>query len=88
MVKGFPFCLRGILFMGARERWKFFKTCSKICKYSALPIAAISLFLVVLIAYDILSPSQSFLPKPFSLVVGFFIGILNILTGLLLLTKE
>jgi hypothetical protein len=74
--------------MGARERWKFFKICSRICKYSALPIAIVSLFLLVIIAHDILNPTQSFLPKPFPIVAGFLIGILNIITGLLLLTKE
>jgi hypothetical protein len=74
--------------MGARERWKFFGICSRICKYSALPISAVSLLLLIMIAHDILNPTQSFLPKPFPIFAGFFIGILNILSGLLLLTKE
>jgi len=74
--------------MGARERWKFFETCNRICKYLALPLAAISFFLIILIVYDILTPSHSLMSKPFPPVASFFIGILNILTGLLLMTKE
>ncbi len=74
--------------MSARERWKFFKICNKICKYTALPIAVLSLLVLIVLSHDILNPTTSILPKPFPLALGIFIGILNILTGLLLLTKE
>lgn len=74
--------------MSARERRKFFKLCNRICRYSALPIAVVSLLLLIAIAQSILYPIQPLLPKPFPVVVGIFIGILNIFTGLLLLTKE
>ena len=74
--------------MTARERWKFFKLCNKICKYAALPIAVLSLLVLILLAHDTINPTKSILPKPFPLVFGISIGILNILTGLLLLTKE
>jgi hypothetical protein len=78
----------GVSLMSARERWKFFRTCNRICKYAALPIAAVSIVLLITIAQSILNPTQPFLPKPFPLIVGISIGILNIITGLLLLTKE
>ena len=74
--------------MGIREKRKFLRTCSRICKFCALPIIAISLFLVAVIAIEILNSNQDFLLQPFPLIAGFLIGILNILSGLLLLTKE
>jgi len=74
--------------MGVLERWNFFSICSRIRKYSAWPIAAVSLLLLAMMVQSILNPTQSFLPKPFPIVVGFFIGILNIFSGLLLLAKK
>lgn len=74
--------------MGRREKRKFFRTCNKICRYFALPIILLSLVLVVIIVFEILNSTHSFLLESFPLIAGFFIGILNILTGLLLLTKE
>lgn len=74
--------------MGKREKRKFFRTCSRICRYCCLPIIVLSLVLLVIIVVEILNSTQSFLLQPFPLIGGFFIGILNILTGLLLLTKE
>jgi hypothetical protein len=58
------------------------------CKFCALPLIVISFFLVVVIVIEILNLNQDFLLQPFPLIAGFLIGILNILTGLLLLTKE
>jgi hypothetical protein len=74
--------------MGVLERWNFFSTCSRIRKYSALPITGVSLLLLVMMVQSILNPTQPFLPKPFPIAAGFSIGILNIFSGLLLLTKE
>ena len=74
--------------MGKREKRKFFKTCGRICRYCALPIIVLSFILIVIIVFEILNSTQSFLLEPFPLIAGFFIGILNILTGLLLLTKD
>ncbi len=70
------------------ERLNFFKTCGKISKYSAPPLTIVSLLLFLFIVSSILNPAWFSFPK--SLLIGamFYIGIMNIFNGLLLLTKE
>lgn len=70
------------------ERLNFFSICGKIGKFSAWPMTVVSLLLSLFIAYGVLSPAEFSFPKPILIGTIFSIGIMNIFSGLLLLTKE
>lgn len=70
------------------ERLNFFSICGKISRYSAWPITVVSLLLFLFTAQGILDLAQFSFPKPLLIDAMFSIGIMNILSGLLLLAKE
>ncbi len=70
------------------ERLNFFSICGKISKYLAWPITVVSLVLLVFTGQGLLNPAQFSFPKPLLIVTMFFIGLMTILSGLLLLAKE
>jgi hypothetical protein len=70
------------------ERVRFFGVCEKIATYSAGPIMALSLLLLLSTVTGLLTPYQFPFPPLPTVQAVFFLGILNIFSGLLLLAKE
>jgi hypothetical protein len=70
------------------ERLNFFSICGKISRYSAWPIIGVNLSLFLYTTYCILNSALFSFPKPPLIAAIFSIGIMNIVSGLLLLAKE
>ena len=70
------------------ERVRLFGVCEKIGKYSAGPIMGLSLLLLLSTVTGLLTPYQFPFPQLPTVQAIFFLGVLNIFSGLLLLAKE
>lgn len=74
--------------IGFTERLKYLNICKKISKYAAGLMMMTSLFYLLFSTYSLLNQTQFTFSKPFLTLALAFLGIINLLNGLLLLAKE
>jgi len=74
--------------IGLTEKLNYLNICEKISKYTAGTMIIANLLLFLFSTYSLLNQTQFTFPNPFIILALAFMGIINLINGLLLLAKE